>query len=417
MKRESTLRLNTHYLVARIESMGLKQWWLARQLQVDRKTVGRWVSGSVKRISKHNLGGLVRELNCDLEDLVLRDEADSFATRSEQTVAAAILLEQDLLSLLAPTDDWKLAESLIKATMEPHLPLRSMGQLYNLLSIASWRQGDYDVAADRADRALSIGKRTGDRDIEMRAILNLGTIHSFVGPIKKSLTELEMCLERPEYFDRDRNYGNTLSNVAWLYREAGDLERALETQRRSVSVFERSNAVQNLTISWISIAVQLTELSRFDEALAAVENARSFAKDAKYERGHSCCDFYEADIHCLRGDFDAARELLERARPKLDEYPVFDLACIEITARFYRRSGQVRRGREEIDLGVERALEFPMILRAMLSESIRIAKAENDEVKAATQIDLVNQILEKQGLGSQHLCGDTAEYGTVRQSG
>ena len=42
MKKEDAVRLNTHYLVRRIEVLGLKQWWVAKEVGVDRKTVYAW---------------------------------------------------------------------------------------------------------------------------------------------------------------------------------------------------------------------------------------------------------------------------------------------------------------------------------------------------------------------------------------
>ena len=54
MRREDTVALDTHFLVRRIEVLGLKQGWVADRLGVARKTISRWVTGKVKRVARDN---------------------------------------------------------------------------------------------------------------------------------------------------------------------------------------------------------------------------------------------------------------------------------------------------------------------------------------------------------------------------
>ena len=412
MRKEDTLRLNTEYLGRRIESLGLKQWWLAKQLQVDRKTIARWLGGKVKRIARDNAERLARELDCDLADLVLSDEADITATREEQRLAAESLQQRDLLSLLAPTDDWSLAESLIRATMEPNLPLRSLGALYNLLSIAAWRQGHYEDAEDKAKRAAAIGQKTGDRAIQMKACLNLGTIHSLVGPIHQARSEFETCLSSREYFEQERDYGNALSNVAWLYKATGDFGKAVRAQRRAIDLFDRLGADYNLAIAWTSMGLYHTELGSFEDALEAIERARTYARTAKYQRGLLCCDFYEGDVRTLRRELDRSRALILEARPRLSQYPVFDLTCLEITARFHRFAGDLDIARSEIDLGLQQSERFPTHRCTMLVESARIAQEAGEVSRAEANLHKARQVAAEQGLRIPALGNRAAEYGT-----
>ena len=132
MRKEDTVRLNCHAVARRIESLDVKQWWLARMIGVDRKTVSRWLTGKVKRVARENAGRLADHLGCDVEEITVTDEADVLATKEEQRMAARLLQEQDLLALLAPTDSFELAERLIKATLMPDLPLRDLGRLDRL---------------------------------------------------------------------------------------------------------------------------------------------------------------------------------------------------------------------------------------------------------------------------------------------
>ena len=66
---EPTLLLHSAWLRNRIAELGLKQWWLAEQLAVDRKTVVRWVNGQVESIRRDNAVALAAILGCDVDQL------------------------------------------------------------------------------------------------------------------------------------------------------------------------------------------------------------------------------------------------------------------------------------------------------------------------------------------------------------
>ena len=191
------LRLDTHALGERLRTQGAKQAWLAERVGVDRKTVTRWATGRVKRLDREHAVLLAEALGCAVEDLTVKDEADVLATKEEQRVAAKLIQERDLLARLAPTDDWKLAESLIRATLQPNLPLAALGRLYNLLAIAAWRQGKYDEALRHAERAREIGERAKDAKIVCGAVYNTAVVESLRGDHLAALASYERCLERP----------------------------------------------------------------------------------------------------------------------------------------------------------------------------------------------------------------------------
>ena len=218
MKREDTVRVDAHFLTRRIEVLELKQGWVARQVGVDRKTVSRWVTGKVKRMSRESAEALAAVLDCDLDELTVSDEADVLATKEEQRVAAKLIQDNDLLQLLSPSDNWKLAEGVIRATLQPDLPRAQLGQLYNLLSIAAWRQGNYDEGRQRAERALELGEALGDQAIAHKARANLATIASLKGSQAEALEGYERCLAAPEYFANKRDHAAALSNVGAVYR-------------------------------------------------------------------------------------------------------------------------------------------------------------------------------------------------------
>mgnify|MGYP003394845959 CR=1 FL=1 len=120
--------------------LGLKQWWLAEQVGVDRKTVMRWLQGQVKSVQSENIEALCRVLSCNTSDLCLENAADQLASIDDQKQAAQLLAQSSLIEKLGPIGEWNVIESLLKATIVPGLPINTLGDLYNQLTIASWRQ-------------------------------------------------------------------------------------------------------------------------------------------------------------------------------------------------------------------------------------------------------------------------------------
>ena len=54
----TAITLNSAWLRNRVAELGLKQWWLAEQVGVDKKTVIRWLHGHVRSIQSTNAAAL-----------------------------------------------------------------------------------------------------------------------------------------------------------------------------------------------------------------------------------------------------------------------------------------------------------------------------------------------------------------------
>jgi tetratricopeptide (TPR) repeat protein len=378
---------------------------------VDRKTVGRWLSGKVKRVARPNAEKLAEHLGCSLEEITASD--DVFATRQEQRAAAALLREKDLLQILSPSDNWDLAERLIKATMHPDLPLRELGQLYNLLSIAAWRQGNYEDGAAHAAKARALGEQIGDAGIVHNARQNLATIDSLLGRNVEALAGYEECLARPEYFHTKRDHAKALSNVAMVYADCARFEESVTAQARATHLFDESGLPFNLAIAWTGMASVLIEAGFFAEARAATQRARKYAAAAAYEKGEYTALCYLGDVACLLGEYDEARRLIEAGTEALNRYEVYDLGCREIAARLYRRAGELERAGEIGARALAAAEAFPTVYARMLQERGRLATAEGDvdgEVRCRGE---ANAIFERTGLTARIRAEPVVEYGAM----
>jgi tetratricopeptide (TPR) repeat protein len=413
VRRSDTVRLDTHFVVRRVEILGLKQWWLARVIGVDRKTVNRWLTGKVKRVTRYNAEKLAEYLECSLEEIIIPDDAVVYATRDERRAAAELLRERDLLQILSPSDNWELAERLIKATMYPDLPLGELGRLYNLLSIAAWRRGNYGEATAQAERAMEIGERLGDRGIIHNAIYNVATVDSLLGRHSRSIDGYEECLAHPEYFDTKREHAKVLSNISMVYRDFVMFDKSFHSQVEAIRMFEGLGLPFNLAIAWAGMAVILTELGFFGEARASAGEALRYADEAGFEKGTVTAAFYIADAFCLQGHLDEARPLVEGGLEGLKGYEVYGLDCHEIAARFFRRAGEYAEAARQLETGLGLAEGFPTLYAMMLQESARLAKAKGVGVEEERLRRDADCMFGEMGLPARVRNGPVAEYGAM----
>ena len=79
------VRLNNRRLRERIQELGLKQWAVARQTGVARRTVIRWINGEVSRITAENLQNLARVVSLSPADLSTELPLDQAASTEEQS--------------------------------------------------------------------------------------------------------------------------------------------------------------------------------------------------------------------------------------------------------------------------------------------------------------------------------------------
>ena len=155
--------LNSAWLRNRVAELGLKQWWLAEQIGVDKKTVIRWLHGHVRSIQPDNAKALANVLGCRVEDLELPRDAVDLASADDQRAAAALLATSTLLDKLGPVGEWDVIERLMKAVAVPDLPLHVLGTIYQRLSIACWRQSKLAEAEVYNRAAFDAAQRCGDK--------------------------------------------------------------------------------------------------------------------------------------------------------------------------------------------------------------------------------------------------------------
>lgn len=379
MAANDTHLLNLTFLENRLGELELKNWWVAEYIGVDRKTLSRWLNGKVKTIKNENLLSLADCLNCKPEDLILQDENSVIASKEEQSVAADLIVQENLLATLTPLGQWPLLESIVKATMQPNLPLPVMGKLYNLLSICSWRQNRIEKAEGFANKALEIGNQIGHRGVIAQAKVNLAIVESYRGNLRNSIPLYESVILERKFIDEDRTIAAALSNLAQDYQAYGDYDKSRKTQMDAIEIYTLLKLPLNLSIAFCALGLLENELGNFLDAEIALKKSLDFAMTSNYRRGISAAKVYLADCAALAGDFQSAEKMLADGCEGFTDLKLNEARNFEIKARLLRLTNRFADAESSLKEGFKFAEKFPHETASLNLEFSKLLDARGEK--------------------------------------
>lgn len=389
--------INITFLENRLGELDLKNWWVAEYIGVDRKTLSRWLTGKVKTIKNENLLSLADCLKCDPEALILKDENSVVASKEEQAIAADLIVQENLLATLTPLGQWPLLESIVKATMQPNLPLPVMGKLYNLLSICSWRQNRTAKAEGFANKALEIGNEIGHRGVVAQAKSNLAILESYKGNLKNSIPLYEAVIAERKFINEDRTIAAALSNLAQDYQTYGDYEKSRKTQMSAIELYMSLNLPLNLSIAYCALGLLETELGNYTEAQNAMKKSSDLAILSNYRRGISAVKVYLADCAAMTGDFLTAESLLAEGFAGFADLKMNEALNYEIKGRLLRLNYKFAEAEFALQEGLKYAEKFPHEIAALNVEFSRLWKARKETNKSLSCTKQAIEIYQNSG--------------------
>lgn len=370
MGKPPELILNSVFLKNRLAELGIKQWWLAEQVGVDRKTVVRWVQGKVRSLQRANAEALCTILQCSLEELTLADEADQLASAEDQRRAAQLLAESSLIDKLGPIGEWNVVEALLKATIVPNLPTHVLAELYNQLTVASWRQSKFDQAEIYNRRAEELARISGDNSALAAALLSKGNLFSWRGKSRSSIEAYREALALEKFLEPGA-MGATLSNFGAVLYEAGDLNAGEAMLREAFRHFEGGGKPMNVSILWAHLAILNLSKGDVPAAETAVEASLRFAREADYRRGLAMGELLRAEVRARRGEVAGADEALRAGLAAFAALGIEEGLNYEFAGRVCRLLGRGEESLFYLEKGLEISTALPVYHAALLFEAAR----------------------------------------------
>ncbi len=394
MKSPKDLILNSSYLRDRMTELGIKQWWLAEQVGVDRKSVVRWVQGKVKSIQPENAKALAFVLECQVSDLCHSDSASQLASPEDQKIAAELLAQSSLLDKLGPIGEWNVIESLLKATILQNLPLNVLGQLYNQLTIASWRQGKIDQAEIYNKKALEIAEKLQDKTIKAQALLSQGNIFSWRGKTIKSIETYQACLQFSNFIE-PKIVASIYSNLGAVYYESGYLDLGEDYEKKSIELFTFHGNPMNLSISFGHLARIYLLKKNYDKAESCSEKSISLAKQDEYRRGVCLGNLLLSEIYARKNKVSEAKINLQIALKGYQDLKIEEGLNYEFAGRISRLIGDLESSNTFLEKGIIVSQSFPIEQAGVYVELAFTLKAigqiQGSEIAIKKAIELYNE--------------------------
>lgn len=398
MRKQDTAALNTHALVARVGELGIKQYWLARKLDVTTRTVNRWMTGKVKRISRDNLDRMVEVLKTSHEELTTADEGDVYATRSEQTKAANLLVMRETESLFIASQRFEAYEQLLKATLHPDLTLQQLAVMYNQLLIVSAMQRKFDDARLMAERCIDYASRCGDVPHEIAARTGRAIVDAEQGLLKDARKKLELLLDMQESIGATtRQRCNTLLNLGTVYRFLGEMKRAAAMVNLTIEYHSQHGRSEFCSVAYKSAGLLARDTGKYAEALPYFEVAGSLLDPQTHTRELAEINVHELETRSLMGEISvvaALDPLLQRLR----SFTYFGENQFLAAAGIYRRAGQFDKAEAVINEGLSAASTRRYERGLLLQELARVANLKCDTKSVGRCFAEANEIFKACGI-------------------
>lgn len=317
-KRRGYLLIDPTVLDQQIEDKQLKIWWIAEQIRVDRKTISRWLAGTVKFASKENVSALASILECDIDELILKEDlAPTTATPSKS--AADLIVDKGLKELLEPTYNHVLLEALVHSSINPDLPPATLAMLLLDLCHAKMRQWKNKEAEEHVRHALRIAQSIGDNKIRAKAHVSLANALSILQQLDDARDHYNLAEEFARAENDKLTLARTLSNHANQWFMIGDYRSARALLTESLPLFALMHEETGKYVTGHCIAMRLKifvdlALGEYEEAFALIPACAAISKSLRYRLYELSCELlqlYQEAYEKKAADGDRIRAIIK----------------------------------------------------------------------------------------------------------
>ncbi|MFT4938185.1 MAG: diguanylate cyclase (GGDEF)-like protein [Paraglaciecola sp.] len=130
------------------------------------------------------------------------------------------------------------------------------GDIYNLLGVIAWHQGDFSKAIDSFFTSLKFRNKVGDKENIAASLNNIGAAYQEIYEFENALVYHNKSLEIKRTINHTLGIATSLANIAVVYFELNDLEGAEKAALNALVLFEELNK----SVSMAEVNIQLGEI-------------------------------------------------------------------------------------------------------------------------------------------------------------
>ncbi|HEU4506642.1 MAG TPA: CHAT domain-containing protein [Pyrinomonadaceae bacterium] len=306
-----------------------------------------------------------------------REAANLFLTQGELRRATSALRNSgELLHLLGKTSEslacYKQALALTNKTGDAI----ERGKIFNGLADLHFILGDIVAIGSNARRALDIGRRLRNREIEAAALGNFAESLSGEGKMEEARAHQQQALEIWRELNNTRGQAIASTGLGFYYRNLGKPEQALRSYVEALSLAQHANDRSVETLALISFANFKRKCGYRQEALELYATAKRIAEQIGDQISQGTILGGMGNIHFEMGNTEHALHYLE-----------------ETTKIMERNGSQWGIAEAKLELGrIHRSLDNNdqarrYLLEALdISRSIRMPRLESATLRALGQV-------------------------------
>ncbi len=182
-----------------------------------------------------------------------------------------------------------LAETLASASAERVPPLLR-AQVLRKLATLEWRQGDFDVAGERAEAALPLLAGEVDENEHYRLMILLGCIEYSRQNREGSRDWWEQSAALARTLENDAHLALALSNLGVVAAELGDYEGGVAIYEESIESAQRAEHREYLAGGLLGLGDMNLRLGRFEAGRAQLTESMALYRRLGFQdRIASCC--------------------------------------------------------------------------------------------------------------------------------
>ncbi|MFT5674438.1 MAG: diguanylate cyclase (GGDEF)-like protein [Paraglaciecola sp.] len=151
------------------------------------------------------------------------------------------------------------AESLAKQSLilvDSHGDDEDRGDIYNLLGVIAWHQGDFSKAIDSFFTSLKYRNKVGNKESIAASLNNIGAAYQEIYEFQNALVYHNKSLEIKRSINHSLGIATSLVNIAVIYFELNDLLEAKEAALSALVLFEKLNKPASIA----EVNIQLGEI-------------------------------------------------------------------------------------------------------------------------------------------------------------
>lgn len=306
-------QLNSEALKLRIKNQDVTQAELAEFLEVNIKTVQRWVNGHVTKVKSETAQKMSEFLKCTLEEITFPEKTVRLLVKNK---VLEELFSKDIVRALHSTKKWDSYLNILKEFEGLPLPTEQEAKLLMHIGYIKYQLGLFRSAKRYLLKALMSARAVQDSRMIVHILCYQSSTFLMLGEISEAVKALEEALDLTESNPNTSLQSEILYRKAKIYLTKNDFATANTLLRKSIALELRAKhtARRGIALKYIQLARLEIRRKEFSVARKYYRRAELHARRSNYRTTEAVAHYGQALMALLSNETDLAQSHVRRAR-------------------------------------------------------------------------------------------------------